>query len=38
MLNKTFGFKKSLEEIKATVDGVFFTRDLVNEPANILTL
>ena len=37
MLNKPLDFKKSLEEIKATVDGVFFTRDLVNEPANILT-
>ena len=37
MLNKHLDFKKSLEEIKATVDGVFFTRDLVNEPANILT-
>ena len=37
MLNRTLDFKKSLEEIKATVDGVFFTRDLVNEPANILT-
>ncbi len=37
VLNKPLDFKKSLEEIKATVDGVFFTRDLVNEPANILT-
>ena len=37
MLNRPLDFKKSLEEIKATVDGVFFTRDLVNEPANILT-
>ena len=37
MLNKPLDFKKSIEEIKATVDGVFFARDLVNEPANILT-
>jgi len=37
MLNRPLDFKKSLEEIKATVDGVFFTRNLVNEPANILT-
>ncbi len=37
MLNRPLDFKKSIDEIKATVDGVFFTRDLVNEPANILT-
>ena len=37
MLNRPSDFKKSIEEIKATVDGVFFTRNLVNEPANILT-
>ena len=37
MLNKTFDFKESIEKIKATVDGVFLTRNLINEPANILT-
>ena len=29
-------FEKPLLETKAVVDGVFLTRNLVNEPANIL--
>ena len=29
-------FKKALAETKAIVDGVFFTRNLINEPANVL--
>ena len=36
MLKRPKDFAKSLSEIKAQVDGVFFTRNLVNEPANIL--
>ena len=36
MLKRPKDFEKSLSEIKAIVDGVFFTRNLVNEPANIL--
>ena len=36
MLKRPKHFEKSLSEIKAVVDGVFFTRNLVNEPANIL--
>ena len=36
MLKKPKDFKKPLFEIKAIVDGVFFTRNLVNEPANVL--
>ena len=36
MLKRPKDFTKSLSEIKAQVDGVFFTRNLVNEPANIL--
>ena len=37
MLKRPKDFAKSLSEIKAQVDGVFFTRNLVNEPANILS-
>ena len=37
MLKRPKDFEKPLSEIKAIVDGVFFTRNLVNEPANILT-
>ena len=37
MLEKPKHFGKSLKEIQHVVDGVFFTRNLVNEPANILT-
>ena len=37
MLKRPKDFTKSLSEIKAQVDGVFFTRNLVNEPANILS-
>ena len=36
MLKRPKDFQKSLSETKAIVDGVFFTRNLVNEPANIL--
>ena len=36
MLKSPNDFEKLLLETKAVVDGVFFTRDLVNEPANIL--
>ena len=36
MLKRPKNFEASLEETKAIVDGVFLTRDLVNEPANIL--
>ena len=36
MLKDPKKFEKPLSEIKAIVDGVFFTRNLVNEPANIL--
>ena len=36
MLKRPKDFAKSLSEIKAQVDGVFFARNLVNEPANIL--
>ena len=36
MLKNPKDFEKPLSEIKAIVDGVFFTRNLVNEPANIL--
>ena len=36
MLKSPKDFEKPLSEIKAIVDGVFFTRNLVNEPANIL--
>ncbi len=36
MLKRPKDFEKPLSEIKAIVDGVFFTRNLVNEPANIL--
>ena len=36
MLKHPKEFEKPLSEIKAIVDGVFFTRNLVNEPANIL--
>ena len=36
MLKRPKDFEKSLLETKAIVDGVFFTRNLVNEPANIL--
>ena len=36
MLENPKEFKKPLAEIKAIVDGVFFTRNLVNEPANVL--
>ena len=36
MLKRPKDFAKSLSEIRAQVDGVFFTRNLVNEPANIL--
>ena len=36
MLKNPTDFKKPLFEIKAIVDGVFFTRNLVNEPANVL--
>ena len=36
MLKRPKDFKKALAETKAIVDGVFFTRNLVNEPANIL--
>jgi leucyl aminopeptidase len=36
MLKSPKAFEKPLLEIRAIVDGVFFTRDLVNEPANIL--
>ena len=37
MLKRPKDFAKSLSEIRAQVDGVFFTRNLVNEPANILS-
>ena len=37
MLENPQQFRKSLKEIRHIVDGVFFTRNLVNEPANILT-
>ncbi len=37
MLENPQQFRKSLKEIQQIVDGVFFTRNLVNEPANILT-
>ncbi|MDA7592588.1 leucyl aminopeptidase [Rhodobacteraceae bacterium] len=37
MLKRPKDFAKSLSEIKAQVDGVFFARNLVNEPANILS-
>ena len=37
MLEKPKYFGKSLKEVQHIVDGVFFTRNLVNEPANILT-
>ena len=37
MLKRPKDFAKSLAEIRAQVDGVFFTRNLVNEPANILS-
>ena len=36
MLKSPKDFEKPLLETKAVVDGVFFTRNLVNEPANIL--
>jgi leucyl aminopeptidase len=36
MLKRPKDFAKSLSEIRAQVEGVFFTRNLVNEPANIL--
>ncbi len=36
MLKRPKDFQKSLLETKAIVDGVFFARNLVNEPANIL--
>ena len=36
MLKRPKNFEASLIETKAIVDGVFLTRDLVNEPANIL--
>ena len=36
MLKRSKNFEASLMETKAIVDGVFLTRDLVNEPANIL--
>ena len=36
MLDNPKNFEKPLSETKAIVDGVFFTRNLVNEPANIL--
>ena len=36
MLKHPKEFEKSLSETKAIVDGVFFTRNLINEPANIL--
>ena len=36
MLKRPKDFEKLLSETKAVVDGVFFTRNLVNEPANIL--
>ena len=36
MLKRPKDFAKSLSEIRAQVDGVFFARNLVNEPANIL--
>ena len=36
MLKNPKEFGKTLQQIKAIVDGVFFTRNLVNEPANIL--
>ena len=36
MLKRPKDFEKPLSETKAVVDGVFFTRNLVNEPANIL--
>jgi len=36
MLNRSKDFKKALLETKSIVDGVFFTRNLVNEPANVL--
>ena len=36
MLENPKRFEKSLQGIQAIVDGVFLTRDLVNEPANIL--
>ena len=36
MLKNPKEFGKTLLQIKAVVDGVFFTRNLVNEPANIL--
>ena len=35
MLKNPKEFGKILQQIKAIVDGVFFTRNLVNEPANI---
>jgi leucyl aminopeptidase len=36
MLKRPKDFKKALAETKAIVDGVFFTRNLINEPANVL--
>ena len=36
MVKRPKDFRKALLETKAIVDGVFFTRNLVNEPANIL--
>ena len=36
MLKQPKDFKKALAETKAIVDGVFFTRNLINEPANVL--
>ena len=36
MLKNPKDFEEPLLETKAVVDGVFFTRNLVNEPANIL--
>ncbi|MCK0143488.1 leucyl aminopeptidase [Aliiroseovarius sp. F20344] len=37
MVSKPENFETTPDNIKALSEGVFFTRDLVNEPANVLT-
>lgn len=37
MVSKPELFEEATASVKALVEGVFFTRDLVNEPANVLT-
>ena len=37
MVNKPTDFKLRFQQVKAILEGVYFTRNLINEPANVLT-